>query len=242
MESFGTVDGPGIRFVLFLQGCPMRCLYCHNPDTWKGRQGIKVTPEEVLARYRKNKAFYSKGGLTVTGGEPLMQLPFLSELFVLAKQEGIHTCLDTSGAVFRENDPTYRKRLDRLLDNTDLVLLDIKHIDSDRHYALTGQENAHVLAFARYLSERQIPMWIRHVVVPGYTDDPADLEALGQFIATLRSVKALDVLPYHTMGVEKYKELNMKYPLEGVEALTKEAAKAAREHILNGIRKAHQNA
>lgn len=232
IESFGTVDGPGIRYVVFLQGCPMRCAYCHNPDTWKLRQGREMTPEEVLRGYNKNRAFYSKGGLTVTGGEPLMQPEFLKELLVLAKKRGIHTALDTSGITFSGPDPL----LDEILEYTDLVLLDIKHIDPEKHKALTARDNRRVLEFARYLDEKRMPMWIRHTVVPGHTDDPADLKALGRFIGTLVYAKALDVLPYHTLGVGKYKELGMDYPLEGVPPLENEAAARAKQHVLEGIR------
>ncbi len=240
VESFGTVDGPGIRMVVFLQGCPMRCLYCHNPDTWEAKKGTPTTPAELIARYQKNKQFYSNGGLTVTGGEPLLQVEFLAEFFALAKEHGIHTCLDTSASAYQPDSDAQAVHLERLLANTDLVMLDIKQIDPDKHRKLTGMDNSRVLAFARLLDEKGIPMWIRHTVVEGYTDDPADLTALGRFIGTLRMAKALDVLPYHTMGVNKYKELGIAYPLEGIEALSKEAAAVAREHIMNGIREVRQ--
>lgn len=232
IESFGTVDGPGIRYVVFLQGCPMRCAYCHNPDTWKLRQGKEMTAEEVLRGYNKNRAFYSKGGLTVTGGEPLMQPEFLKELLALAKNRGIHTAIDTSGITFSGPDPL----LDGILEHTDLVLLDIKHIDPEKHKALTARDNRRVLDFARYLDGKHIPLWIRHTVVPGYTDDPADLHALGRFIGSLRCVKALDVLPYHTLGVGKYEELGMDYPLKGIPPLEQEKAVDAKRRILEGIR------
>ncbi len=236
VESFGTVDGPGVRMVVFLQGCPMRCLYCHNPDTWDVKKGTPTEASELIARYQKNKAFYSKGGLTVTGGEPLVQPEFLTELFTLAKEKGIHTCLDTSAATYLPESDKQAALMERLLAKTDLVLLDIKHIDPEKHRKLTGMDNTRVLKFAQLLDEKGIPMWIRHTIVAGYTDDPKELRALGRFIGSLRMVKALDVLPYHTMGVNKYKELGMEYPLEGVEALSKEAAAVARGHILDGIR------
>lgn len=235
-ESFGTVDGPGIRFVVFLQGCPMRCQYCHNPDTWQTGTGEQMTPEELIEQYEKNKAFYSTGGITVTGGEPLMQIDFLMELFTLAKQKGIHTCVDTSGIMYRPGESSYNKKLDQLMECTDLVLLDIKHIDPEKHRILTGQDNAGILAFLKYLADRQIPVWIRHVVVPGITDEPEQLKKLGQFIGRFSNIKALDVLPYHTMGIQKYKELGMEYPLEGVEPLPKEKALEARRIIIEGIR------
>lgn len=235
VESFGTVDGPGIRYVVFLQGCPMRCLYCHNPDTWAMRQGREATADELLEEYCKNRMFYSKGGLTVTGGEPLMQPEFVTELLSKAKRLEIHTCVDTSGITFQPDNAAYLAKLDALLEHVDLVMLDIKHIDSEKHRELTGHGNERVLAFARYLDQKGIAMWIRHVVVPGYTDREEDLKALGRFIGTLRCAKALDVLPYHTMGTVKYKELNMSYPLEGVEALSKEDAIRAKKRIMEGV-------
>ena len=236
-ESFGTVDGPGLRYVLFMQGCSMRCLYCHNPDTWKTDGGIEMTVDEVLGEYKKNEMFYKKGGLTVTGGEPLLQIDFLIELFEKAKKEGIHTCIDTSGITFDESNSEYISKLDLLMRNTDLVMLDIKHINSEKHKELTGYSNEKILAFARYLEEKTMPVWIRHVVVEGYTNDEKSLFALGEFIGTLKNVKALDVLPYHTMGAEKYKELGIKYRLEGVSALSKQEAENAKKVILEGIRK-----
>ena len=231
-ESFGTVDGPGVRFVVFLQGCPMRCQYCHNPDTWKMNTGTLRSAESLIREYERNAAFYTKGGITVTGGEALMQIDFLLELFRLAKQKNIHTCLDTSGITYRPGESTYNEKLDALMKVTDLVLLDIKHIDPEGHKTLTGHDNAGILAFARYLDEKQIPVWIRHVVVPGITDDAALLFRLGAFLGTLNNVKALDVLPYHIMGVSKYKQLDMAYPLDGVPPATKEQAANAKKMIL----------
>ena len=231
-ESFGTVDGPGVRFVIFLQGCPMRCKYCHNPDTWKMNSGGLRSAQSLIAEYERNSAFYHKGGITVTGGEALMQIDFLLELFSLAKQKGIHTCLDTSGITYRPGNDGYNAKLDALMDVTDLVMLDIKHIDSDTHRELTGHDNAGILAFARYLAEKDIPVWIRHVVVPGITDDPGALTRLGAFLGELPNVKALDVLPYHIMGVTKYKELDIPYPLEGVPPATKTQAMEAKKIIL----------
>lgn len=234
-ESFGTVDGPGLRYVVFMQGCPMRCLFCHNPDTWKMQTGKQVEPSEIIERYLKNQSFYRNGGLTVTGGEPLLQIDFLISLFTLAKQYDIHTCIDTSGITYQDTD-VYRTKLDELLAITDLVMLDIKHIHPDKHLHLTKQKNENILKFAKYLESKKMPLWIRHVVVPGITDDPNDLMDLGRFIGTLSNLKALDVLPYHTMGVNKYKELGLTYPLEGVEALSKEKAMEARKYILQGIK------
>ena len=235
-ESFGTVDGPGVRYVVFTQGCPMRCKYCHNPDTWKPNTGNLVSAEEILDQYNKNRSFYSKGGLTVTGGEPLLQIDFMIDLFTKAKAQNIHTCIDTSGITYNPDNTAYNEKLDKLMTLTDLVMLDIKHIHPEKHKDLTQQENKGILAFAKYLEEKNVPVWIRHVVVPTVSDDPEDLRELGRFIGKLTNLKALDVLPYHTMGVNKYKELGLEYPLEGLEALPKEKAVEARKIILEGVR------
>ncbi|RZS94374.1 pyruvate formate-lyase-activating protein [Cuneatibacter caecimuris] len=236
-ESFGTVDGPGIRFVVFTQGCPMRCQYCHNPDTWDPVGGSReISVEELLEEYDHNKSFYKDGGITVTGGEPLLQIDFVTELFEAAKQKGIHTCLDTSGITFQPGNPSVMKKMDRLMECTDLVMLDIKHIDPEEHLKLTSRKNDNILSFARYVDEKAVPLWIRHVVVPGITDQVSHLKRLGEYIAELRHVKALDVLPYHTMGISKYKELGMEYPLEGVPALDKKDAVKAKEIILEAFR------
>ncbi len=233
IESFGTVDGPGIRFVIFFQGCPMRCLYCHNPDTWEGR-GKPVTVEELLRQYERNKEFYKNGGITATGGEPLLQTAFLAALFRAAKERGIHTCLDTSGICY---DPSHPEETDTVLNVTDLVMLDIKHIDDDRHRSLTGHSNGTILAFAAHCSDRGIPLWIRHVIVPGWTDDADEQERLGECIGGLKTLKAVDCLPYHDMGKPKYAALGIPYPLADTPPATQEAAQQARLHILNGIRR-----
>lgn len=234
-ESFGTVDGPGIRYVLFMQGCPMRCLYCHNPDTWETRGGEETTAEEVISEMENNAAFYRKGGITVTGGEPLLQIDFLTELFMLAKKKNIHTCIDTSGVTYSKSNEEYLKKLDRLMEYTDLVLLDIKHIKSDEHKALTGRKNENILEFAKYLEEKKIPIWVRHVILRGYTDGEDDLFALGKFIGALRNLRGLDVLPYHDMGKSKYRELGIPYPLGDLAPTTKAEAEAAKAKILEGI-------
>ena len=236
IESFGTVDGPGIRYVVFFQGCPMRCLYCHNPDTWRMTDGQPMTVEEILSQFRKNRDFYTKGGITATGGEPLLQLDFLTALFEAAKAEKVHTCLDTSGITFRPEDEQLIARFDRLMAATDLIMLDLKQVIPERHRALTGQENANILAFARYAAEKDKKLWIRHVVVPGWTDDEESLTALGRFMAELKSVKALDVLPYHTLGVHKYQQMGVDYPLAGVQPLEQKDAERARSVILQAFR------
>jgi len=237
LESFGTVDGPGVRYVVFMQGCPMRCQYCHNPDTWATTGGTEISVEKILEQMEKNIAFYKNGGLTVTGGEPLLQIAFVTKLFEKAKGKNIHTCLDTSGITFQPSNEKYLEKLNRLLAVTDLVLLDLKHIDSSIHKTLTGHKNEHILLFANYLEAQGIPVWIRHVVVPTVSDDPIHLEKLGYFIGGLKNVKALDVLPYHTMGKVKYEKLKLDYPLGDLPDCTKEEALQAKSHIMDGIRK-----
>ena len=238
IESFGTVDGPGVRLVVFCQGCPMRCKYCHNPDTWETGGGTRISAREIIRLYDRNKAFYSRGGITVTGGEPLLQIDFVTELFALAKEKGIHTCIDTSGATYREGESEYNKKLDALMALTDLVMLDIKHIDDDAHKTLTGMPNGGVLAFAKYLERKHVPLWVRHVLVPGITDDEGSLCRLGSFIGGLRNLKALDVLPYHTMGESKYESMGIAYPLKGVPPATKDQAARAKESILGSLKAA----
>lgn len=238
IESFGTVDGPGVRFVVFLQGCPMRCMYCHNPDTWKISAGNVITSDEILDQYEKCRAFLKNGGITVTGGEPLLQMDFVTELFKKAKKKDIHTCIDTSGITFSENKTG---KFDELMEVTDLVMLDIKHIDDEEHIKLTGHSNKNILMFAQYLDKLKKPVWIRHVVVPGITMNKEYLERLGEFIGKLSNVKALDVLPYHDMGKVKYKALNMDYPLNDTPGLSREEALRAKEIILSGIRSIRNN-
>ena len=235
-ESFGTVDGPGIRYVLFMQGCPLRCIYCHNPDTWQVGSGTPITVDEVIEEFNKNKPFYKKGGITVTGGEPLLQIDFLTELFKRARSENIHTCIDTSGIVYNPQNKDLTEKLDELLNYTDLVMLDIKHIDTKRHKDITGAGNENILEFAKHLEKANIPLWVRHIIIEGYTDKPEDLIALGEFIGKLKNLKALDVLPYHTMGVGKYTELGISYPLEGMEALPVSKAVESKKYILQGIK------
>jgi len=296
IESCGTVDGPGVRFVVFLQGCPMRCMYCHNPDTWGISENSKMSISDILSQYDSVKEF-CKGGITVTGGEPLLQIDFVTELFKEAKKKNIHTALDTSGVmfslhpnpprpgreqkitpspdgegwdgvIFTDNNKISRKqqtdnslpsypptllssifpshlegrgeganaKFDELLKYTDLVLLDIKHIDDEEHKKLTGHSNKNILEFAKYLSEKQIPVWIRHVVVPEITFKKEYLIRLGEFLKTLKNIKALDVLPYHNMAIPKYESLNIDYPLKETQPLTKEEAIQARNWILEGMK------
>ncbi|MBR1763834.1 MAG: pyruvate formate lyase-activating protein [Ruminococcus sp.] len=235
-ESFGTVDGPGIRFVVFMQGCPMRCLYCHNPDTWAPSGGKECTADDLLTEYDGVKEFLKNGGLTVTGGEPLLQLDFVTELFEKAKARGIHTCLDTSGVCFDPKNKEKVQKFVQLCRDTDLVMLDIKHINDERHRRMTGHSNRNILAFAEFLKEQGVTLWVRHVVVPGLTDDEESLFELGRFLGGLRNLKALDVLPYHTMGKIKYEQLGLEYPLGDTPAADKAQAVRARDIIMQGIR------
>ena len=236
VESFGSADGPGVRYIVFLKGCNMRCKYCHNPDTWAGcgeNDGAKLmTPQEVLKTAMRYKAYWKQtGGITVSGGEALLQIDFVTELFRLAKENGVNTCLDTSGNPFTRKEPFFGK-FNELMKYTDLFMLDIKHIDDEEHKKLTGQTNKNILDMAQYLSDNGKKMWIRHVLVPEITTDEKYLKQLREFIDTLKTVDRVEVLPYHTLGVFKWKELGIPYQLEGVEPPTKEQIECAKR-ILN---------
>lgn len=232
IESFGTVDGPGIRFVVFMQGCPMRCLYCHNPDTWSYAGGTTYSARALAEKALRYKSYFTGGGgVTVSGGEPLLQIGFVTELFAILKANGVHTALDTSGITFREEDTA---AIDALLEVTDLVLLDVKHADEEEHKKLTRHSNRPVLAFARYLSDKGKDMWIRHVLVGGFTDDDGYLHRLKEFIDTLSTVRKVEVLPYHTMGEVKYAKLGLEYPLKGVEPPSPERVKNAKNILSCG--------
>ena len=245
MESMGLVDGPGVRAVVFLQGCPLRCRYCHNPDTQSGG-GRPVEDGTLVRRLLRFRSYFDRsgGGVTFSGGEPLAQPDFLLACLRRLKAEGVHTCLDTSGIMFpgcggtSEEERERLKKVERLLSVTDLVMLDIKHMDAEEHRKLTGQDNEKILAFARYLDEKQIPVWIRHVVVPGITFQREELEALGRFLATLSNVEKLEVLPYHSMGKVKYDNLGIDYALKDTPQLTKAEAKSAESIILEAMRQA----
>ena len=227
-ETFGSVDGPGVRFVVFLSGCNFRCQYCHNPDTWARPPACEMTAGEVLAKALRYRAYWGEtGGITVSGGEPLLQIEFLTELFEKAKAAGVSTCVDTAGGPFTRTDPwfgTFRK----LMAVTDLVLLDIKHMNPSAHRILTGATNENVLDFARFLSATDKPMWIRHVLVPGVNSDDKSLDCLATFVKGLRTVQKVEILPYHTMGVGKWKALNLPFALEGVEPPSEELLEHAR--------------
>lgn len=237
IETFGTVDGPGIRYVVFVKGCPMRCQYCHNPDTWEMAGGTKMTVEEILDDYDRYRPFLRDGGLTVTGGEPLVQIDFLIALFEEAKKREIHTCLDTSGIMFRRNDPVIYEKYIRLMKVTDLIMLDIKHIDPEEHKKLTSQPCDNIFDFLKFLDEQEKTIWIRHVLVPGITLVPEYLERLGDFIGQFTHIKALDVLPYHNMGKTKYEQMGIDYILKDVPEATKEQAIEARNTIIAAMKK-----
>ncbi|MCQ2516380.1 MAG: pyruvate formate-lyase-activating protein [Saccharofermentans sp.] len=222
IESFGSADGPGVRFIVFFSGCAMRCQFCHNPDTWDMKTGTLMDADELITKALRFKGYWGKdGGITVSGGEPLMQIDFLIELFKKAKEKGINTCIDTSGNPYTTKAPWHDK-FDELMKVTDIVMLDIKHIDPDGHKTLTKQPNENILAMAKELSDIGKPMWIRHVLVPERNDTDEYLNKLADFIKTLKTVERVEVLPYHTLGVHKWQTLNIPYELEGISIPTKE--------------------
>ena len=228
-ETFGAVDGPGIRFIVFMQGCPLKCKYCHNRDTWDINAGIEYTVEDVIKKAIKCKPYMDAsngGGITVSGGEPLLQAKFVTKLFKEAHEKGMTTCIDTAGSVAINED------IKELLAETDTVLLDIKHIDNDKCINLTGASNKNELDFAKYVSDNGIDMWIRQVLVPGYTDNEEDLKKTREFIDSLKTVKKVEVLPYHDFGKNKWIELGFEYPLEGVKAPSKEEIDKAKKILI----------
>lgn len=229
-ENFGTVDGPGVRFVVFLQGCHMRCQFCHNPDTWSLATNVmrEATAGEIIKEAKCFREFWgNEGGITVSGGEPLLQIDFLLNLFMNAKKEGIHTTLDTCGQPFTRKEPFFSK-LNQLLEVTDLILYDVKEFNENRHKSLTGYTNKTILEFAKYLSDINKSIWIRHVLIPKITDFDEDLKTLSDFIQTLNNVRKVEILPYHTMGEFKWHELNLKYPLKGIHPPTQDRIENAR--------------
>ena len=236
LESFGAVDGPGIRYLIFLKGCNMRCQYCHNVDTWNPDTDNLMTADELLDKAERFRSYWGKeGGITVSGGEALLQIDFLIDLFRKAHERGINTTLDTSAQPFTREEPFFSK-FNELLKYTDLVMLDIKHIDDEEHKKLTGHTNKNILDMATCLSDHGKAMWIRHVLVPGITDDDGQLHRLRAFIDTLKTVERVEILPYHTLGVFKWKELGIPYALEDVEPPTKEQVEHAREIIIPGYK------
>lgn len=224
VESFGTVDGPGIRFVLFLQGCHLECKYCHNRDTWDINGGTYKSLDEIFDKIMNYKNYiYPNGGVTVTGGEPLIQSKFIYELFTKLKNEGIHTCIDTSGMFPITDD------IKKVLTVTDLVLLDIKHIDDEKCKKLVGKSNKFELEFAKYLSDNNINIWIRQVIIPRITDDTEDLIKLKEFISSLKTVKKVELLPYHNMGKYKWEKLGLKYELDHISPANSKDIKRAKK-------------
>ncbi len=236
LETFGSVDGPGVRFVVFLQGCKMRCKYCHNPETWSCDGGEEWSVDALADRVFRYHTYWGKnmekGGVTVSGGEPLLQIEFVTELFKNLKARGVHTTLDTSGQPFTP-EGEWIKKFDELIKYTDLVMLDLKEIDDEKHKNLTGYTNKNILQMAQYLSEKGVPMWIRHVLVPDITDDEAGLKEMAQFISTLKTVEKIENLPYHTLGLFKWENLKIKYPLEGVRSPSPEDVAKADKILMN---------
>lgn len=236
-ESFGAADGPGVRFIVFMQGCHMRCRYCHNPDTWKMDGGDEVTADEILKRALRFKPYWGKdGGITISGGEPLLQIDFVIELFKKAKELGINTCIDTAGNPFTKEEPFFSK-FEELMKYTDLLLLDLKEINPARHKDLTRFDNSNIIEMAKYLSEINKPVWIRHVLVPEHSDFDEDLDALGDFIDTLSNVDRVEILPYHTLGKFKWENLGIPYTLESISPPSAERIENAKQRIHAGIRK-----
>lgn len=224
-ESFAAADGPGVRFLAFLSGCPFRCLYCHNPDTWARPPAFEATACEVLARALRYRAYWGdEGGITVSGGEPLAQAAFVAELFEMAKLSGVGTCLDTAAACYTPGDAD----MDRALGLADVVLLDVKAMDDALHRKLTGMSNAPVLACARHLAETGARVWVRRVLVPGLTDGEDDLRSLGAFVRSLGGVERVEILPYHSMGAAKWRALGLGYALDGVRAPSADEVERAR--------------
>lgn len=235
LESFGSVDGPGVRYIIFLTGCAMRCQFCHNPDTWDMKTGTLYTADELLEKAMKYRTYWAKeGGITVSGGEPLLQIDFLTELFRKAKANGIHTTLDTSGNPFTREEPFFSK-FNELMKYTDLVMLDIKHIDDEQHKILTGCTNKNILDLARYLSDIKKPVWIRHVLVPERSDYDEYLIKLDEFIQSLDNVQKVEVLPYHTLGAYKWDELGYDYKLKGIDPPSIERVENANKLLHTGV-------
>ena len=227
IETMGLVDGPGIRFVAFMQGCAIRCAYCHNPDTWAMNGGDEYTPSELVAKIRRYKTYFqaSGGGVTFSGGDPLLQPEFLIETLNLCKQEGIHTTFDTAGVGLGDYD--------EILKYTDLVLFDIKHIDREKYKDLVGRDMDESIKFLEACQKHGTKLWVRHVVVPGITDSREHLKKVKEFIDTLENVEKIELLPYHVLGVNKYQTMGMKYKLEGVEPMDKELLEEMKKEIFN---------
>ncbi len=228
-ESFASVDGPGVRSVWFLSGCPFRCLYCHNPETWTTNDAKKITAKEAFEKLYRYKSYWkNNGGVTISGGEPLLYLDFLIELFKLCKEKGVSTCIDTAGGPFTK-DSNWLEKFNELLKYTDLILMDIKAINPSLHKTITGKTNENVIEMFKYLNEKKFPIWIRYVLVPGYTDKEETLRETREFIDSLSNVLKVEVLPYHPFALPKYEELKIDYPLKNTNMPTKESLAFAKE-------------
>ncbi len=223
-ETMGLVDGPGVRFVVFLQGCPLRCAYCHNPEMWNPKEEkIQMTPEELVKKIKRYRVYFKDGGgVTISGGEPLLQAKFVTEVFKLCKQEGIHTCLDTSG---------YGDDYDELLDYCDLIILDVKELNPDKYKNLVGKEIDKFSKFLKACQEKNKKMWFRQVIVPGYNDTKESVLALKEFADKFSNIEKIELLPYHTMAIKKYKELGIPYRLSEVPAMDKKKCKDLEKYL-----------
>lgn len=227
-ETFGSVDGPGIRYVVFVSGCPLRCKYCHNPDSW-AKKGEEKLPSQVINQALKYRPYWKdNGGITVSGGEPLLQIDFLIDLFTLAKENNVSTVIDTAGSPFTKEGEWFEK-FNKLLDLTDLLIVDIKHIDDKEHTELTGKDGKNIREMINYLSDINKPVWIRHVLVPGITDNDEYLTKTSEYIKTLKNVKRVEILPYHSFGMYKWQDLGIEYPLKDVDQPTKERVQNAQK-------------
>lgn len=228
LESFGCADGPGSRFIIFFSGCPLRCKYCHNPDTWDMTRGKLYSSDQLITEALSCKSYWGKkGGITVSGGEPLMQLDFLLELFTKAKAQGINTCIDTAGGPFTSSGEWFEK-FEKLMAVTDILLMDIKHINDEEHIKLTGKSKDNIVEMFRYLDKINKPIWIRHVLVPGITENEEYLMQTRDFIRTLHNVQRVEILPYHGLGAIKYKDMGMEYVLKDTPSPTLESVENAK--------------
>lgn len=223
-ETMGLVDGPGVRFVVFLQGCPLRCLYCHNPEMWNNdEQKIQISPEDLVKKIKRYKPYFKGvGGVTISGGEPLTQAEFVCEVFKLCKENDIHTCLDTSG---------FGKDYDELLSYCDLVILDVKELDAEKYKKLTGKKIDQFFKFVETCQKKNKKLWLRQVIVPGLNDTVENVKKLNEFAKSLSNVEKVELLPYHTMGVEKYEKLGIKYRLDGVQDMDKKACEKLLKYL-----------
>ena len=227
LETMGLVDGPGIRIVVFMQGCPLRCLFCHNPETWDKESNIKMTSKEIVDEVRKYRPYIEKdGGVTFSGGEPLLQSSFLLEMLKMCKDAGIHTAIDTSGTGYSKD------YLDQILKYTDLVILDIKAINEENYKKMTGKDMSDFNYFVNKVLENNKKLWLRQVIVPNINDTEEYILDLKKYIKKFKNVEKIELLPYHSMGIEKYKKLNIKYRLEDTLDMDKEKCKKLQE-LLN---------